>query len=268
MKYPAKNIVAITVAVLISTLSFGQGRYNNNPPPQAPAAGPAQGPRNFDPTGFIMVTIGGANPLGNYAAQSGTGYGGYASGGITESILAGIPVANTNIGVSLMYAGYANIFDINAYASNVIKSDPYNTYYDFSNDDYSESAIMAGVFYTWPVHRISFDLRAMGGIMIGNLPGITYYAYATDPLASNDFQWDYASSRSIGLGYDVGGDIRVRLNRSFCISLNADYVGASLPYSTYNTYTDQYGYQTINSVTGNIPVELFNISLGLGYQFR
>lgn len=265
MKYLAKIVLLIAVAAFISSLSYGQGSNNNyGPPPQ----GPANNPKNFDPTGFIMVTIGGANPLGSYASATGTGYGGYASGGITESLLAGIPLANTNIGVSLMYAGYANIYDMNSFMSNVAKSDPYNTYYGVYNEDYSERAYMAGVFYTWPVHRVSFDLRLMGGFMVGNLPEITYSAKATDLLASNDFQWDYASSRSIGFGYDIGGDIRVRLRRNFCISLNADYTGASLPLSTYNTYTDQYGNQTISSVTGAIPVELFNVSLGLGYQFR
>lgn len=262
-----KSLSIIAVILILSSQSYAQSGYSNTNNRQNTPK-PQQSNASFNPTGYVIATLGLAAPVGNFSYNTSTNYGGYALPGITETISAGIPLANTNLGVAALFSNYDNPFDINAYTNNVALSNNNYQFYSVRSDDYVENAFMAGVFYTWPVGIFSFDLRGMGGFLICDLPGVTYGANATDPLASNDFQWDYSSSRSLALGYDLGAAIRCKISKNLCISLMGDFMGARSPYSTYLTYTDQHGYQTVSTVNGSIPISTFNVSLGLGYQFE
>jgi hypothetical protein len=275
-----KVTLMICALALGSVIANAQYDYNYTPQPQRrppPKQNPSSSSNSkddgFNPTGFITVTIGAAIPFGSFAANYGSnaGYGSYALTGGAECLSAGIPLCNTNIGIALMYANFDNPFDMNGFLNTQLSQNGnvyQNGYYGVYQEDYVESNILAGVFYTWPVKRFSFDFRAMAGVMICNLPEITYASPSYATTATNDFQWDYAASRTVAFSYDVGASIRCKLRRTLCLSANIDYCSGRPHYSTGETYVDDQGNEYLSPVSGSIPMSFLNISLGIGYQFK
>src|ERR1035437_4998617 len=79
---------------------------------------------------------------------------------------------------------------------------------DYSHPIYNETHLMAGLFYTYPLNRFSFDLRALIGVMFMSLPSVSIQA-GPDPYDLSD-QWDLIPNRSntTALAYDLGAGIR------------------------------------------------------------
>jgi len=219
------------------------------------------------PSGYFEIGIGAAEPLNNFARATGSGYGGYALPGTNVNLSMGIPIAESNFGVAVMYNYAWNFHDINTYVDNVQMSDQSNTYFPNGQDSYRESFILAGLFATIPVDRVSFDFRLMGGLAICGLPEVDYGADATSVTASQNFEWDTYSSTATSFASDLGMNIRFRIHRT-SIMAGIDYLYADPMVNTTQQYTDQYGNSTYTHVGGMLPISIMSYSLGIGYQFR
>ncbi len=235
---------------------------------------PQQEAPNESPKGFVAVNTGFATVTGNWGFSLSPQYDGtYALSGSLQSISAGIPINGSNFGIALMIGLYDNPFDLNSFVQNVADADPNlnRGYGTLQGGDYATINFMAGLFYTYPVKRFSFDLRVMGGYINCGLPEIAYGA-EQDAIPFNiQDTWDIASSSAGGFAYDVGVGARYSFRRSMCLMLNFDWLGASLPFKTLETHqnVDNNGNVTYDypNLSGTVPVSLFNISLGLGFQF-
>jgi hypothetical protein len=255
------------------------------PPPQAITA---------NPKGYVSVNFGLANPLGSYGYNTGTGYGNYAQQGTMDNISVGVPLNGSNFGVAFMLGQCSNYMDIGTFGTNfcndpsnqsqILAGSEYvgaNPYY--SSPVYNETHLMAGLFYTYPVQRFSFDLRALIGVIFINLPSVSI-TVGPDPYASDatdEFDLFPNHSNTVAFAYDLGAGIRYLVpffRGNTCIMLNADILQASTPYAVTETHTQWIppatptGYTTVvstqSSSSGTQSISLFTISLGIGWQFE
>ena len=253
-----------------------------------------------EPSGYISVNFGFATPEGNfaqpfsqstYSEAAGTGYGNYAlPPGSSFHFSIGIPVNHSNFGVALMFGSYDNQYDINNYV-NSLNNSPinYNAYSNSpitgyasapSQNSYDESSIMGGLYVTLPLGRLSIDGRLMIGALLCNLPEQNVYAEDAD---GDQLQYDVEPSNSTSLAFDAGIGVRFMLaqfgRRKLCIMANADFLYSNVSYNTQQDIsvlptTPPTGYPAgaiINlvpspPVSGSLPIELLNITFGIGYQ--
>lgn len=273
-----KTRKAILVVGLLAFIIGDAAAQYYGPPGPPPGPAPMRRQRQQEPkddeqskpTGYFEISFGLAEPIGAFGATTGTTYGGYALPGSAFNLSLGIPVNHTNLGVALMYGDYNNLFDINSFAYTQQLADQSKAYAPILQDSYNESFILAGLFWTWPVHRLSFDARLMGGIAICHLPEVTWGAQgAYDPTIStyDTYQWDTYPSSSVGFAYDIGADIRYKLRRT-SIMLGIDYTGANPNVNTTQQYTDPYGNMYYSRISGGVPMSLICVNLGLAYEIR
>jgi hypothetical protein len=273
-----KNIKFVLLAFLLAGVlykadaqygyGYGYGplmrHRQQQPQPEEKDQGPSK------PSGYFAVSIGLAVPQGSFTNAISTNYnGGYALPGMAVNISLGIPVAHSNIGVALMYGNYNNPFDINSYVNNIQVSDQNKSYGPVLQDSYNESFIMGGLFWTWPVQRLSFDARAMVGVAICNLPEVTYGAQQYDPTLGgyDQYQWDYAPSSTTAFAYDLGGDIRYRVRRA-SIMFGVDFIHANPMINTTLDYTDQNNVDWYSHVSGGVSISDIVFNLGIAYQIN
>ena len=171
------------------------------------------------------------------------------------------------MGIALMYGGYNNAFDINTYVSSLQMNDRSNSYSGLVQDAYNESFIMGGYFWTWPVQRLSFDARIMGGVALCTLPEVAYEVDVpvTGGYAVNTY--DIASSSAASFAFDIGGDIRYKLRRT-SIMFGIDYTHANPSASTTEQYEDPNYNYSYSHVSGSMPISVFCFNLGIAYQIR
>lgn len=226
---------------------------------------------NNEPSGYFSVNFGFATPEGSFGQGIGSQYGGYALGGSNFNFSIGIPINHTNFGIALMYGSYDNEYDLNTFSNNNYVSPIYP-----DQNDYSEGSIMGGLYVTYPViNRLSVDARLMGGVLLSSLPE---QDIAYQDVTGDIYQYDIQPSNSTSFAFDAGIGLRFMVaefgRRKVCIMANVDYIYSSVSYNTeqieyYTPYANNptnITYQTNYSITGHLPVQLLNITFGIGYQ--
>lgn len=225
---------------------------------------------NNEPSGYITVNFGFANPQGSFGQEIGNQYGGYALPGSDFNFSLGVPVNHSDFGVALMFGSYDNQYDLNTFSNNNYVSPVFP-----DQNDYSESSILGGLYATYPIGRLSIDGRLMGGVLLSNLPeqDIIY-----DDVAGDQYQYDLQPSNSTSFAFDAGIGVRFMIaqfnRRKLCVTANLDYLYSSVSYNTeqieyYTPYANNptnITYQTNYSATGHLPIQLLNITFGIGYQ--
>lgn len=250
-----------------------------------------------EPSGYISINYGFASPMGSFSQyysqngftypQQGIGYGNYATPGNVFHFSLGIPINHSNFGIALMFASYTNQYDINGYVASLNNSPiGYNAYSNSpitgyasggGQNVYSASSILGGLFYTYPVGRFSFDGRFMIGALLSSLPEQAVYAGDAD---GNQMFYDVEPSNATSFAFDLGAGIRFKLadlgSRKICLMANVDYLYSEASYNTQQdiyvvpasgTYANQ-EVQLLPSptVSGKLPIQLLNITFGIGYQ--
>ncbi len=307
MKMNVKIIVICCLLGCIVSNSDAQDYYSggggswrrrpaDNPPPKD-----KQDQSNPEPSGYISINFGFANPeatfgqpfpqnsfANNYNYGVGIGYGGYASPGSVFHLSLAFPVNHSNFGVALMFGSYDNQYNLNSYV-NALNNSPAN-YNPYSNSpilaystapstqpDYSASSILAGLFYTYPIGRLSIDARLMLGVLLSDLPE---QDVAAIDGAGDQLQYDVEPSSSTSFAVDAGIGARFLVaeiaRRKICVMINVDYLYSSI---SYNTQQDLYVVPATGpnanqleqlsptpAITGSIPLQLFNVTFGIGYQ--
>lgn len=253
-------------------------------------------PLNPNPSGYMSVNFGFAIPegsfaqtfsQGSYSEAVGTGYGNYAQPGTIFHFSLGIPIQHSNFGIALMFGSAVNPYNLDSYVNSLNNSSVnYNPYSNSiitgygtapSQNQYSENSIMGGPFYTYPIGRLSIDARFMIGALLSSLPEQNVYAEDADGDA---LEFDVEPSNSTSFAFDAGIGVRFLIaqfgRRKLCAMVNVDYLYSNVSYSTQQDLSvipatgPNAGYQGTlypsPSVTGSFPVELLNITFGIGYQ--
>jgi hypothetical protein len=272
LKINLKPVVIFSLLTFFYTYCTAQ---YSSPPDQQPYSynEPKQDVSNFGPSGYASVNFGFATPEGGFANSTGGSYGGYAMPGEAFHFSLGIPINHSNFGVAFMLGNYNNQYDLNTYSAN---NSEYPVYPD--QDFYSETSLMGGLYLTFPVGIVSFDGRIMAGALLNSFPEQDYEY--TDG-EGNNFEYDMQPSNSTSFAFDAGVGVRCLIaqfrREKLCAMINLDYLYSSAFYNTeQNIYEipvtgPNAGYQVqlfpSNSYSGTIPIELLNITFGLGYQF-
>jgi len=282
----AKHFCMFIMLLFLYIGSDAQYYYGAPPPPPGPRRSPANNPGGNDapntsePSGYLSLNLGLALPEQSFATEIGSGYGGYAQPGSVYNLSFAFPINHSNFGIALMFGNYGNSYDLDTYVNNLNYANT-NTLSEAvypDNNFYSATSIMGGLYFTYPIGRLSIDGRLMIGALLCSLPE---QDYASEDAAGNIFQYDLQSSNTTGLAGDVGIGLRyliLRLaRRPLCAMINVDYLLSNPTYNTeqivYETpaTNNPYGqtYQLVPSPTasGHLPISLLTISLGLGYQF-
>ena len=273
-----KRILFAIILIGSATLTRAQyntdNRFSENQR-RRPARQIDQAP-NLDPKGYVSVTFGFANPVGNFGLNIGN-YGNYALQGYSTTISAGVPIQGTNIGFSFLLGQYTNPFDVASFLNNQVQSGQIPSgSYQYNQDNFSFTALMVGGFYTWPMHRFSFDARVLVGALFTYMPDVAFQQVATVPVQGTIYStqvvtdnYEYPSSTKVLPGFNAGLGLRYSMNRSRCISLHVDYAGVVAGnYSTSLQHTD-YSNNAYTSIPVSGPVSWSNlsISIGLGFEF-
>jgi hypothetical protein len=248
-------------------------------------------------SGYISINFGFATPEGNFGQSfsqsgynnqaAGIGYGNYADPGTSFHFSLGIPINHSNFGIAFMFGSYTNQYDINNYVNSLVNSPvSYNAYANSPIEEYAsgngqnvytESSILGGGFATYPIGRLSIDGRLMIGALLCNLPEQNVYA---EDAAGDELDYDVEPSNSTAFAFDLGVGVRFMVaqlgRRKLCIMANVDYMYSKV---SYNTQQDLYvvpasgnnaGYQAqlvpSPQVSGNLPIQLLNVTFGIGYQ--
>ena len=292
MRNLKKAFAAIVLLGGIYTTADAQYYYG---PPPGPPPPPPPGYRHHErqeqqsqdegqsnPTGYFGISIGFATPVGGFAntfggtntnttTSSNVNYpAGYAQSGLNFNIALAIPVNHSNLGIALQYSGCSNPFDIGSYTNNVAAYDQ-SRQYDAGDvtDAYSTSFIMAGLYLTYPIQRLSIDFKLMGGVALTYLPEVAYTGQEYNALTTNydQYSWDIASSNSSSFAYGLGIDLRYKFRRASLL-LGVDYLATQAPVNSQEQYTDPNNNQFYNHVGGSIPVSVVNAYIGVAYEIR
>jgi hypothetical protein len=295
-----KNKTRLILLTLLAISAFAQAQ--DYPPPSYGYRQP-RGRReppppqviSPNPKGYVSISLGLANPMGAYGFSTGAGYGNYATQGSIYNLSVGVPLNGSNFGIAFMLGQCLNQFDINTFGTNFYNN-PSNLsqilpstaalsspYLNSNNPVYNETHLMTGLFFTYPIQRFSFDLRALIGVMFINLPSVSVQ-YGADPYgsdATDEFDLVPNHSNTVAFAYDLGAGIRYLVpffRGNTCIMLNADILQASTSYNVTETHTQwgpasatNYGAPTLvtqTSMSGSQPISLFTLSLGIGWQFE
>ena len=283
------------VALLGGIYTTSDAQYYYGPPPGPPPP-PPPGYRHHErqqqqqsqddeishPTGYFGLSIGFATPVGGYANEFGgtntnttnssnVNYpGGYAQTGLNFNIGLAVPVNHSNLGIALQYSSASNPFDISTYTNNVAQYDQSREYDGGDiNDAYSTSFIMAGLFLTYPVQRLSIDFKLMGGVALTYIPEVAYSGQEYNSVTTyyDQYSWDIASSNSASFAYGLGVDLRYKFRRA-SLMLGVDYLGTQAPVHSQEQYTDPNNNQFYNNVSGSIPISVVNAYIGVAYDIR
>jgi hypothetical protein len=253
----------------------GNGGWRKQPQSDQPQQTEDNG--NPDPSGYISINFGFAEPEGAFAAAYGSGYSGYALPGSVFHFSVAFPISHSNFGVAFMFGSYNNQYDLTNYINYLSNSSSVNAYGPLSggvNNIYSESSILGGFYATLPVGRFSFDGRFMIGALLNSLPE---QAYGKEDTAGNITTYDLQTSYPTSFAIDAGIGIRCLIakigRRQLCAMVNVDYMYSNVSYNTiqvedYTPYVNPNNltYETDNSVSGHLPISLLNITFGIGYQ--
>ncbi|NNM95338.1 MAG: hypothetical protein HKL88_07745 [Bacteroidia bacterium] len=291
-----KLLLTAGLFIFATSYSFAQYYYGPPPPPKKPAPRNNQQPLQSngleEPSGFMSINFGLANPEGAFAQQIGSGYGGYALPGDLFSFSLGLPVNHSNFGVAVMVGSYANTYNNDQWVTN-LNNNAAGVFYQNANpiqgtlNVYSNTSIMAGLYGTLPLGNLSIDGRLMIGGLIGGLPERAFGFYDT---AFNFYEDDIQPSSPISFAVDAGIGLRYLIGNfgrhKVCLMVNADYFFSSVNYFTpdYLTVTQAGTYTPVQiqaqplpgvtpapdingNISGTLQIALFSLTFGIGYQF-
>lgn len=278
IKSKVKKLAVCSLLICFFAVSNGQQDYYGGSWRRQPSnnnQNQNQNNNNSEPSGYASINMGFVTPEGSFGEMIGSEYGNYADpGGLAFNFSLGVPINHSNFGLALMFGSYDNNYDINSFAAN---NDVFSLPPQSGQTDYSETSIMAGLFVTYPVGRLSIDGRLMGGALLCSLP--EQDVGFLDGYG-NSWETDIQPTNPTAFAFDAGIGARFLLaqfgSRKLCIMANVDYLYSSVPYSTeqdiYETFasgpnantTAQYVPSPI--VSGHLSMQLMNVTFGIGYQ--
>jgi hypothetical protein len=234
------------------------------------------------PSGYFAMNYGLGVPVGGFADNTGSSYGGYAKPGFNMDYTAGIPISHSNFGIALKGTYFLNSFDNKGYVNALQASDPTKTYQpSIGGHFYMGGFIMGGLFTTIPVNNFSFDFKAMGGIALCHMPTINYQTTdnASTSLFPETSDYTYTSSASSAFAYDLGVDFRInpknkyvqvnpwRKVRTMGFIFSVDYASAKPMVNTKLNNNDIYANNPTSSSSERIPISMLTFSVGFDYSF-
>lgn len=221
------------------------------------------------PTGYISINCGYQFPMGSYklkgyfagptkATQFATGP--YVKPGPIISMAGGKPLGYSNFGIAATAFFCENKFDATRYVSDM-NNEQIGTFSSGTATPYYTSSLMAGLFFTSPHDKISFDIRLLGGLVYIKPPALTYsgtnYVIANVPVMD---EWTLTPKKIFTSTFDLGGQIRYFITPKLITALSCDLFFSSASKETYDGNAPNYGF------SDRIAVDFISVLVGIGYR--
>ncbi len=219
----------------------------------------------YAPTGFIELSYGEALPAGDFALNA------YPSKGGLISITAEFPGFRSHFGF-IFNIGYGfNRLDEVRYLDS-LKSQAGDPLLGFSSNNntvrYTYKTALLGLFYTYPMRKISIDARFLCGIMVATLPASSVSVF--DYYYQNSLTVTTYQSSGSGFALDEGISVRYNIIPLLSASLGIDNLSAPPSFRIVENgiAPNPYGVETQTGMqTGTIiqPFHLFTVNLCICY---
>jgi hypothetical protein len=214
--------------------------------------------------GYVAIMGGLGLPAGTFASS------GFASTGSVFSICAGFPGIISHSGFAFKFDAGTNSLNKSQYINslnNQIGIQDLSYSFTGALEKFSYHTILTGLYLTYPAKHLTIDVRILGGVMMA-----TYPSFEINILNSaNGVNGTFYQSETKGdaFAFDFGMDARYLVIKNISIIFSADYLHAvpSFPNVESGIPTSLTGGVIPNEEFGttNMPYNLFNLSLGVGY---
>ncbi|NIA10072.1 MAG: hypothetical protein GWP10_10175 [Nitrospiraceae bacterium] len=139
---------------------------------------------------------------------------------------------------------------------------PPDTKVQFVTSQWNGVNILVGPILSFPVSVIRIEARALGGLSFMMPPAWQMYI-ETD----NEKFHSTSSGQSVKLAYMLGAGVIYQTSGTYGIRLGVDYVGTQTGFDVNDTY-EKDGVENPPVVTKmNIPISMFQATLGITYAF-
>ena len=232
------------------------------------------------PSGYCAVNIGWGIPAGNFGYDKnryspgpttppsnsyGIGYGGYARSNVSL-VASGGYIITHSLGVACMGGYYSNYFDAGMFFLNDMDPQPPQPggveILSSSSTLYKEYDFLGGLYVTDASKKISYDFRFLAGPVICISPAGSCVFTSYSPNGTYKGTASITSGKSISTAFDIGGDMRIKLIRKWCLVIATDcvFTRASFHVNYSNYPWGPYKFTSLYTI--------FNFSCGICYNIR
>ena len=243
-----KKIIIFTMAAAsICTLSFAQDKTEDATKAQSfigITGGYAHAGGNFIKSDYYNNNSGFANPSGMNMGIEGAYF-------FHKNFGIGGVFSNTSFytkGKQALADGYKDAFDVDS--TTVTDKGKYSTY-----------NFLIGPYFSFPMKKLSIDLRVVGGLVNASTPEFTTYLEDQTGVT-----FSQKSSTANTFGFQAGAGVRYSIIKYLCVKLNADYFYSNPDFKITNEN------RVIN--TGRLiteykqPISGVCLNFGIAYQFN
>ena len=214
--------------------------------------------------GFVSINAGIGIPMGEFGK-------GYVKTGLNLNLSFAIPL-NPNFGLGIKIGRDASPFDkerfLNDSKSPGLDNITYTLKMYADENSVTRTYFTGGIFAFIPFQKFSLDIGALIGYATHSYPEVII-DYKNFTTGDYGFEDNYVKLENT-FAYDLCLGIRYSFTDKFCGNLNFDFVHTS-PESS-GSYR-HYSYTNVNNIYeyefsgSNMPISIFSITAGVGYQF-
>lgn len=225
---------------------------------------------SFRPTAYIIIGGGPGIPAGNFHSTalnigllSNTIKSGFANTGFLGFTEFAIPFTRSRFGFAANTASAGNPANTPALSAANDKFVAAKGVFSVASGSYRTNTLLCGLYYTFPVRKFTFDVKALAGYALCYYPSLTiscnYPAYAIPTRT-------ITTPATTGFTYGGNATARYSFATHFCAFAQAGFFVAQQNYSTIETLFN-YPATVPSQSSKPINATVVNISVGAGYLF-
>lgn len=218
---------------------------------------------------FIGLAMGGSIPLGDYAHTTEANQTGYALSGFSLNFIGDYYF------MKILGIGATATFGMNGTDEQELQSDwisylenlhditiPPDADVRFITTQWTYVNLFVGPVVSFPLKRISFELKAQGGMSFITPPKRDLYiSYDGDEITSS------SSGSNVAFGYLLGAGIQYRPNDTYGIRVGADYFASEAKLNLEQRIEEGLEEGNIITEVWNMHVQTYHVTLGISYFF-
>jgi hypothetical protein len=218
----------------------------------------------FLSNGAVDVQGGVSVPLGDFGLSKLTLPAGYALTGY--NIKLGINYDITPyLGLAIQYQYIQNPFNNSKILEDIRQKSTNITYNSYSSDPWKLQGMLMGLYYPMRAHKTTIDLRLMGALITGVLPG-TDEDINVPSQNNQHYHFKQLENSASGIGVQAGVKIRYQLYKKLILSMSADYTHVNIQFEDVKII------ETIRNIRiaaddYSQKFQVLNFSAGIGIQF-
>ena len=213
--------------------------------------------------GFLTVGGGGSLPINKFASVSSVDkQAGFASAGVSLNVSAGYKVAGP-VGLMVRAEQHHNAVNTDAMLKSLYRTE--TDVWVASPAQWTATTFMAGPYVTFPMGRLSVDVRLLAGQARATLPN----TFMHGNFGTTETTVENTGGQSQALALGGGLAVRYRLGRCLSLQYTTDYTRTNLPFAglTTTVWSSSTGRSQTSTYDGNRALEVLSGSVGVVFLF-